>query len=482
MTGEAASMGRLERLSIDRIRVYAHNPRRITNPEYDRIKQSIRERGLEQPLIVAESADGYVVSAGGNTRLAILKALRAETGDARFATAECLVRPWEGDAAVLIAHLRENDLRGALSFIDRAHAVVELQTLLEAQDGKPLSQRKLAARLTENGYAVSQSLISPMIYAVEVVEPLLPVACAAGLGRRPVERIRALERAAGTVWKTHRLGTKAEFAETFSALCQRSDGPDWSFEALRGAVEIELANAADASIHTLRLALDQALKDVPIASAAPASPETPASMSSPRASNDLETERNRSAGDVETAAPPSSTPAVTGPSDEPGTPIAELTALRREAWTLAHRLAERYGLAALVAETPDMGIGFTVVDVPDDALTSGLDPETLGRVSLLWWHLVAAAELMVVGPERMLSKLAPSSTLGEILNTGDADALFERVWTPDPGQAADLLWRALPEPDWRDFLKLMSTYRRVHAVAKAQGDALWDALQGEPED
>lgn len=481
MSGEGAgSAGRLERVSIDQIRGYARNPRRATNPEYDRIKQSIRECGLEQPLIVADSDDGsgYVVSAGGNTRLTILKELRAETGDERFATVECVVRPWEGDAAVLIAHLRENDLRGALSFIDRAHAVVELQKLLERKEGKSLSQRQLAVRLTECGYAISQTLISVMVYAVEVVEPLLPAACAGGLSRRPVERIRALERAADTVWKAHRLGTKAEFAETFSALCRRSDGPDWSFEALRNTVELELASAADARIHTIRLALDQALGETFSGATNPTLPDAEAPTVLRRAAEEIETERDNVPGDTETpGVSPAATNGCAGQHAAAQEPVTELAALRCDAWTLAHRLAERYGLGALVIETPDLGIGFTVVDVPDESLTAGLDPETLGRLSLLWWHLVAAAELMVVGPEAALQTLAPSSTLGRILKTGDADALFERVWTPDPGQSGDLLWRALPERDWRDLLELMRTYRRLHEVAKTRGDALWDKHQ-----
>lgn len=481
MSGEgAASAGRLERVPIDQIRVYARNPRRAMNPEYDRIKQSIRERGLEQPLIVADGADGagYVVSAGGNTRLMILKELRAETGDDRFATVECVVRPWESDAAVLIGHLRENDLRGALSFIDRAHAVVELKKLLEAREGKPLAQRQLAARLTQSGYAVSQTLISCMVYAVEILEPLMPAACAGGLARRPIERIRALERAASTVWNAHRLGTKAELTETFATLCRRSDGPDWSFEALRNSVELELASAADARIHTIRLALDQALGDPLGGTAKPPLPDAEAPTIRPRAPDGVETERRNGPEYPETpGVPPAMTNGCAGQSEAAPEPVTELGALRREAWTLAQRLAERYGLGALVIETLDLGIGFTVVDVPDESLTSGLDPETLGRVSLLWWHLVAAAELMVVGPEAVLQALAPSSTLGRILKTGDADALFERVWTPDPGQSGDLLWRALPEPDWRDLLELMRTYRRLHEVATTRGDALWEKHQ-----
>ena len=67
------------------IRHYARNPRRQTNPEYQRIKASIRAEGLDQPLVITQEpgADDYVLHAGGNTRLRILKELYEETAEER---------------------------------------------------------------------------------------------------------------------------------------------------------------------------------------------------------------------------------------------------------------------------------------------------------------------------------------------------------------------------------------------------------------
>ena len=88
-------------LDVARIRPYEHNPRRTPNTEYDRIKASIRaDGGLSQPLVVTQrpSETDYIVHAGGNTRLRILKELFGETDDRRFATVPCVIRPWTREA------------------------------------------------------------------------------------------------------------------------------------------------------------------------------------------------------------------------------------------------------------------------------------------------------------------------------------------------------------------------------------------------
>ena len=95
-------------LDVIRINSYEQNPRRSDNPEYDRIKSSIQNSGLDQPLVITqrpEAAD-YIVRAGGNTRLRILKELYAETGDPNFARVPCIYTPWRSESEVLVAHLR----------------------------------------------------------------------------------------------------------------------------------------------------------------------------------------------------------------------------------------------------------------------------------------------------------------------------------------------------------------------------------------
>ncbi|MEA3278580.1 MAG: ParB N-terminal domain-containing protein [Pseudomonadota bacterium] len=114
---EAGAQMRFLWLPVTEIRPYDRNPRRAGNPEYDRIKASIRAEGMDQPLVVTKRPGDarFMVQAGGNTRLCIVQALFAETGEPRFAHVHCLLKPWRRESDVLLAHLKENDLHGALT-------------------------------------------------------------------------------------------------------------------------------------------------------------------------------------------------------------------------------------------------------------------------------------------------------------------------------------------------------------------------------
>ena len=73
-------------LTLDDIRVYEKNPRTGANPNYHSIKESIRDVGLKQPLIVTRrpGEDFYVLSHGGGTRLKELCGVSARAGRAGF--------------------------------------------------------------------------------------------------------------------------------------------------------------------------------------------------------------------------------------------------------------------------------------------------------------------------------------------------------------------------------------------------------------
>ena len=137
---------RAMRLEITRINRYERNPRRSKNPEYDRIKASILVSGMDQALLITQRPDenDYIVQAGGNTRLQILKELFETTGEERFFWVDCWFVDWDRESTVLLAHLRENELRGNLTFIDKARAVFEVSNLIaEESDSSPISARNL---------------------------------------------------------------------------------------------------------------------------------------------------------------------------------------------------------------------------------------------------------------------------------------------------------------------------------------------------
>ena len=87
-------------IAIANIQPYERNPRQGRNPEYDRIKDSIRSQGLDQPLVITRrpGSTDYIVFAGGNTRLLVLKELYEETGEDRFAQVPCVFRLWQRES------------------------------------------------------------------------------------------------------------------------------------------------------------------------------------------------------------------------------------------------------------------------------------------------------------------------------------------------------------------------------------------------
>lgn len=178
-------------LTLDQLRPYDRNPRTQGNPKYDEIKASIRAVGLKQKLTVTQRPgdDRYMISDGGNTRLAILKELYEETGDERFYHQDCHFIPWQGEINVLAGHLAENDNRGQLSWIERARGIYEAKRMIEEEVEETVSQRELTRRLRDLGYTIGQSHISRMLYTIEHFLPTLPLTLDSGMGKGQIERL-----------------------------------------------------------------------------------------------------------------------------------------------------------------------------------------------------------------------------------------------------------------------------------------------------
>jgi ParB family protein of integrating conjugative element (PFGI_1 class) len=483
-------------LDVGEITLYDHNPRHSANPKFDVIKASIRAQGMDQPLVVTQrpGETAYMIGAGGNTRLKILQALYEETGEARFRDVSCIYRPWTGETDVLVAHLRENDLRGDLTFLDKALAVKALKRLIQAAQGEDsVTQTQLAEALRDRGYALSQGLISQMAYTVEWLLPLLPAALKGGMGRPQVERIRQLERAVRALWLDRAVDTEDEFDQVFAELCRRYDSPEWDIGNLRRALEAEMAERAEVSIHTVSMVLegylagrrdldagahwltetddDEATSDAEnvTATATSESSSTPSDAaeasapSAPDGDTDMACEDN--ADTLQSDDPASQTTAQLESMD--------LKSLRARAWTLASRLAQRNGLSELVQPLAGRGLGFVLRDVPDPSLVDQLDEDTLAQVSMVWWYLAAASEVTVAPVEQLLPSFDDASVLRRALEDQDAGLLFSSVWTLDPGHMGFRLWRRLDARDWRDLVDLMETYRAVHQAAADSGHPLW---------
>ena len=217
-------------VTLDQLRPYELNPRVTRNPLYDDIKASIRERGLDAPPVITRRPGQahYIIRNGGNTRLAILAELWAETRDERFYRIPCLFRPWSarGEIVALTGHLAENELHGHLTFIERALAVDKARQLYEQESGASMSQSELARRLTRDGYPITQPHISRMQDAVRYLLPAIPSLLYGGLGKPQIERLAAVRRAAARAWELHTQDKARtdEFAALFQDVVSLFDG------------------------------------------------------------------------------------------------------------------------------------------------------------------------------------------------------------------------------------------------------------------
>lgn len=197
-------------VTLDQLRPYDHDPRKKRNPAYEDIKASIRERGLDAaPAITRRPGeDHYIIRNGGNTRLAILRELWSETKSEQFFRIACLFRPWpsRGEVVMLTGHLAENELRGGLTFIERALGVEKAREFYEQESGTCLSQSELARRLAADGFPVQQSHISRMNDAVRYLLPAIPTVLYGGLGRHQVERLSVMRKACMFAWERYTKG------------------------------------------------------------------------------------------------------------------------------------------------------------------------------------------------------------------------------------------------------------------------------------
>ena len=255
-------------VTLDQLRPYDHDPRVTRNPAYEDIKASIRERGLDAPPAITRrpGEPHYIIRNGGNTRLAILRELWSETKDERFFRIPCLFRPWpqRGEVVMLTGHLAENELRGGLSFIERALGVEKAREFYEQEmgrdSGQPLSQSELARRLTADGFPLPQSHISRMQDAVHHLLPAIPTLLYGGLGRHQVERLAVLRKACERTWERHALrrNLSMDFATLFQDVLAQFDTQPDNFSPQRVQDELvgQMAELLEADYDTLSLEID----------------------------------------------------------------------------------------------------------------------------------------------------------------------------------------------------------------------------------
>ncbi|EQA4238507.1 ParB family protein [Serratia marcescens] len=242
-------------LTLDEVNPNPDNPRTTRNPKYDDIKASIRARGLDTVPKVTRDPErpelGYFFSDGGNTRYAILSELWQETGEDRFYRFSCVFKPWPGRLSCVIGHLAENEVRGDLTFIEKAFGIKQARQLFEEQLGKTVSLRELSALLGESGYPVHNSNISRMEDTIQYLYPYIPRLLESGLGRPQIQLLLALRGNADKTWQRFIIDVEVTctFDAVFGAVCSHFDDPEiYSLDMFRDELIGALINALPHSL------------------------------------------------------------------------------------------------------------------------------------------------------------------------------------------------------------------------------------------
>jgi len=243
-------------VSLDKLRPFEDNPRKTRNPLYEEIKASIKARGLDSPPSITKrpNQDFYIIANGGNTRLAILKELWEETANPSFYKIPCLFKPWQDEAKVLLGHLVENELRGELTFIEKALGFAQIKVLYEKTDAhpqkksKPLSLRAFAERLEEEGFRISTSQLSRMFECINSLLPALRRTLEGGLGKHKIEALLKLKSYLNRIWDKYTEAGDQVFLELWLTHL-------YAFDV--GAESLDLDNIKDALLGELAAQLQQ---------------------------------------------------------------------------------------------------------------------------------------------------------------------------------------------------------------------------------
>lgn len=183
-------------LEVTAIDVYQDNPRLFRNEKRDDIKASIQAQGFHDALVVTRRREGdrYMLAAGSNTTLDVLKELWNTTGDERFRWVNCIFQPFEDDARVMAQHLGENLNRGDMKFWEIATGMMKLVELLQAErlkvdpGAKPMSIREMTEALVSRGLKADKTSVARWQFATDRLHRL--GAAAARLTRLAAEALQ----------------------------------------------------------------------------------------------------------------------------------------------------------------------------------------------------------------------------------------------------------------------------------------------------
>lgn len=455
-------------LAVDDIRPYENNPRRAGNARFAEIKESIRSSGIRNPLTVTRRPGDqhFIVEAGGNTRLLAIQQLWSETRDARFQKIVVLFRPWRSESHVLTSHLIENELRGEMTFWDKATGVVSLKARLEAEKGEALSLRQLEDEMKGLGLSVNTATLAHCLFAIERLRTLgEAVDALSGLDVKTMQpRLNAMKRYAQTRVTLADADLYATvFEPVFQDLAdQYRQSRTFSASTVCEACEEALGRRFGEPVEQLRRALD-----LPSRSSQGAPETSPASVGVDTAATAPTIVRAVSTANAANTA--SDRPTSTPPSN------ASNIALRSKLVEHVRSFAALAGIAdclRLHAAAP-LGYYMDALSAPDDEVSEPPSRRQawclLAVVAGQLDHPILVAALEGTAEDEPGSRDGPLGAMGGAENPFTFDTAFFG-WLIDPADEASVaLWNLLALA--REFRAPTSLPRGSARAIAAAGDA-----------
>jgi ParB family protein of integrating conjugative element (PFGI_1 class) len=163
-------------LEVTRIDPYDGNPRQFENEAVEDIRTSLIANGYTDAMVVTRRREGdrFMLAAGSNTTLKVLKELWEGSGDERYRYVNCIFQPFESEARVLAQHLGENLNRGGMRFWEIATGMTDLLAMIGSERGKPMSVREQVAELNKRGLRAGPSDVAYWFFAVTRLSALGP--------------------------------------------------------------------------------------------------------------------------------------------------------------------------------------------------------------------------------------------------------------------------------------------------------------------
>jgi ParB/RepB/Spo0J family partition protein len=160
--------------------------------ELGHLMASIREHGQRTPIEVTELADGRFGLISGWRRIKALSRLFSDTGEARFAEVQALLRRPDSAQDAYIAMVEENEVRLGLSYYERARIAARAVDLGVFETEKQALQRLFSAasraRRSKIGSFLSiYRLLDDVLRFPSAIPERLGLALAKALDDRPTE-------------------------------------------------------------------------------------------------------------------------------------------------------------------------------------------------------------------------------------------------------------------------------------------------------